>query len=116
VEFKPLDNGETAISIPSNMFKHKELMAFINEAFRHGGLNRLGEIIWDRGRGKIPLDKSDDSRQSWFENGIECEILKPNSMGWQKGRVRINVTIEFCADKYEQAESELNSIRQNQLV
>lgn len=112
MEFKPLEDGETAISIPSNMFKHKELIAFVKEAFRHGGLNRLGEIIWDRGRGKIPLEKSD--RIAWFEDGIECEILKPNSMGWKKGRVRVNVTIEFYTDEQEEEESALNTIRQNQ--
>jgi KGK domain len=115
MEFKPLEDGETAISIPSNMFKHKELIDFINEAFRHGGLNRLGEIIWDRGRGKIPLEK-EGGRRSWFEDGIKCEILKPNSTGWQQGRVRINVTIEFCADEQEGEESALNSIRQSQSI
>jgi KGK domain len=106
MEFKPLEDNETAIAIPSNIFKYKELMAFIDEAFKHGGLNRLGEIIWDRGRGKIPLDKSEENRTKWFKNGIECEILKPNSTGWQKGKFRIKVTVEFCADALEESSSD----------
>jgi hypothetical protein len=39
------------------------------------------EIIWDKGRGKIPLDKSEENRNMWFEDGIECEILEPNFTG-----------------------------------
>jgi hypothetical protein len=114
--FKILEDGETAISIPFNMFKHKELIDFVGEAFRHGGLNRLGEIIWDKNRGKIPLEQSDVSRNAWFEDGIECEILKPNSPRWQKGRVRIKITIEFCPDEQTLEESDLNKIRQNQSI
>ena len=115
MHFKPLENGETAISIPFNMFKQKELIAFIDEAFRHGGLNRLGEIIWDRGRGKIPLEKSDESRKAWFEDGIECEVLNPNSNGWKKGKIRINIKIEFCPDEQEE-DSTLDGIRQNKSI
>lgn len=113
MEFKPLEDNETAIAIPSNMFKYRELMAFVDEAFRRGGLNRLGEIIWDRGRGKIPLDKSEENRSMWFEDGIECEILKPNSTGWQKGKFRINVTIEFCPDEIAEEIDVLERLRNN---
>lgn len=105
-KFKPLQDEETAIALPSSMFKQKDLLAFINEAFRSAGLNRLGEIIWDRGRGRIPLDKHEEKRTIWFADGIECEVLKPNSNGWQKGKVRINVSIEFCPDTLEGGESE----------
>jgi KGK domain len=105
-KFKPLQDEQTAIALPSSMFKQKDLLAFINEAFRGAGLNRLGEIIWDRGRGKIPLDKHEEKRTAWFSDGIECEVLTPNSSGWQKGKVRINVSIEFCPDTLERGESE----------
>ena len=105
-KFKPLQDEETAIALPSSMFKQKDLLGFINEAFRGAGLNRLGEIIWDRGRGKIPIDKHEENRTAWFTDGIECEVLKPHSSGWKKGKVRINVSIEFWPDVPEDQEAE----------
>lgn len=111
--FKQLEDDETAIALPSSMFKHKDLLKFIHEAFRIAGLNRLGEIIWDQGRGRIPLSKHEENRKVWFADGIECEVMKPNSNGWQKGKIRINVSIEFCPEISETKDSDLDSIRQN---
>jgi hypothetical protein len=36
----------------------------------------------------------------WFD-GIECEVLKANGKGWQKGRVKLNVVLEFVPDPEE---------------
>lgn len=62
--------------------------------------------------------------ERWFEEGITCEVLKFDSNAWQKGKVRIKVTLEFCPDEPEieeitqgsdleinQAESPLDDIR-----
>jgi hypothetical protein len=38
-----------------------------------------------------------------FTQGKECEILKPGK-GWQKGKIRIKLTIEFCPDEPEPVE------------
>jgi hypothetical protein len=111
--FKQIEDDETAIALRSSMFKHKDFLQFIHAAFRSAGLNRLGETIWDQGRGRIQFDKHEENRKVWFADGIECEILKPNSNGWQKGKFRINISIEFCPDVLEEQESGLDSIRQN---
>lgn len=39
--------------------------------------------------------------EPWFDDGINCEILKTNGKGWQKGKVRINlnISVEFCPDE-----------------
>lgn len=37
----------------------------------------------------------------WFSTGKECEVLKPGSTGWQKGKVRLKVVLEFCPDEVE---------------
>ena len=52
--------------------------------------------------------------EKWFSKGIDCEILKLGAKGWQKGKVRIRVSLEFCPDEPEtsQPESPLNDIRQ----
>jgi hypothetical protein len=34
-------------------------------------------------------------------NGIECEILRIDGKGWQKGKVRLNLALEFMPDVKE---------------
>lgn len=55
-----------------------------------------------------------------IDKGINCEILKIGSNGWQKGKFRIKITLEFCPDEPEpqekpqitQSESPLDDLRQ----
>ena len=64
------------------------------------------------------IDKSESqlefSNGDWFHKGKECEILKLGSTGWQKGKVRLKVIVEFCPDEPElsEPESPLDSLRQ----
>ena len=47
----------------------------------------------------------------WFNDGIDCEILQIGSKGWQKGKVRIKVSVEFYAEEdSEQLVSEPSEI------
>lgn len=52
----------------------------------------------------------------WFDEGIDCEILKVGAKDWQKGKVRLKVTFEFIPDEPEEtnniSESPLDGIRQ----
>lgn len=48
----------------------------------------------------------------WFQQGEECEILRAGSQGWQKGKIKINVSLEFIPDEPEVIESPLDDVRQ----
>ena len=48
----------------------------------------------------------------YFTKGIDCELLKAKSDFWQKGKFKINVSIEFIPDEPEKPQSELDSVRQ----
>lgn len=54
--------------------------------------------------------KDNDSIKSWFDRGEECEILRAGSKGWQKGKIKINVTLEFIPDEPEKT-SPLDDVR-----
>lgn len=32
-----------------------------------------------------------DENEGWFEDGLDCEVLRLSSRGWQRGRVRIRL-------------------------
>ena len=49
---------------------------------------------------------------TWFKKGEECEILRAGSKGWQKGKLKVNVTLEFIPDEIEEVKSPLDDIRQ----
>ena len=51
---------------------------------------------------------------NWFEEGIDCQILKAGDSGWKKGKLKIKISFEFCPDESETSEyqSPLDEIRQ----
>jgi hypothetical protein len=41
----------------------------------------------------------------WWSEGKDCEILRIGAKGWQKGKIRMKVTLEFCPDEPEAEET-----------
>ncbi|HEY9812756.1 MAG TPA: KGK domain-containing protein [Candidatus Sericytochromatia bacterium] len=41
--------------------------------------------------------------------GCACEILKPGSKGWKKGKMKITVSLEYCPDEPEDTETPENN-------
>ena len=75
----------------------------IQRAFSNSGIDAIKTYI---------------SSNSEFENGHclflqgnSCEILRAGSSGWQKGKLKINVTLEFIPDEPEE-KSPLDEVRQ----
>ena len=46
----------------------------------------------------------------WFEEGVDFQILRAGSPGWQKGKIKINVTLKFIPDEPEET-SPLDDVR-----
>lgn len=64
---------------------------------------------------KYDTESRRNIQQQWFGEGIESETLKIGGKGWQKGKVKIRITVEFCPDKPEVDEtSENNNSETNQ--
>ncbi len=84
------------------------------------GVGKLKEIV-HRSFTKSGVDaainyisKNSELRNNvlWFNDGEKCEILKAGSQGWQKGKIKINITLEFIPDEPESIESPLDDVRQ----
>lgn len=54
-------------------------------------LDALAQTISDR------EDDWPEEKEAWFAEGLNCEVLRFGTMGWQRGKVRIR--IEFCPQK-----------------
>ena len=101
-QFKPLEDN-AVVTIPPNYrfglshytFKVDEFIAPAIVLFRNGIIKSLSSLPSDIG------DK-------WFDDGLDCAILKPGAKGWQKGTVRIKVILEFCPDEPEVEETPPN--------
>ena len=109
-QFSSLLDDESAINIqePSmilgkpRMFK----MNYLKKAI-------LGELL------NISMESIEQNDSIACENlklineGLKCEILKLGLNNWKKGKVRINISLEFCPDEPEisQYESPLDEIR-----
>lgn len=98
--FKELDaqslDRDTALSFPKSMFRIGEFFARVQEAFQPFGHKTLTNRL--ESKGGIPFDEV-----GWFKQGVDCEILRPDSKGWQKGKIRIRISLEFCPDDIGEA-------------
>ncbi|XWK88200.1 MAG: KGK domain-containing protein [Phormidium sp.] len=55
-------------------------------------------------------NEEDKIRKKWEIEGVRCEVLKPGG-DWQKGKVRMKITLEFCPDEPTQPPSPLDDLR-----
>ncbi|MBD2667339.1 hypothetical protein B6N60_04731 [Richelia sinica FACHB-800] len=82
------------------------LPGLINEKLKNKGI----EV-------KYLVKSENPKRPTWchanWREDVPCQILKINSSGWQKGKFRIKVSIEFELDKPENepSESPLDDLR-----
>lgn len=68
-----------------------KLQDVIDKAFAQSGIPMIAEYMYR----SLSLNYG----LTWFEQGEECEILRAGSTGWQKGKIKINVTLEFIPDE-----------------
>jgi hypothetical protein len=94
-KFQVIDSeqGDVVIDFGNKTFKLSLLVSLMTEIILNKKLEELNNKLRDHGSGKLP--SYDESSA-----GVDCQILKP-SKNWQKGKVRIKVTLEFCPDEPE---------------
>ncbi|ABA24160.1 conserved hypothetical protein [Trichormus variabilis ATCC 29413] len=45
--------------------------------------------------------------KTWFNEGLDCQILNIGSQGWKRGKVKFNISVEFYIE--EEAEMDNNA-------
>lgn len=87
-----------------------KLKDIVYRAFRSSGVNSITKYIAEQSD-----FKNTNNTNTWFYQGQECEILRAGSKGWQKGKLKINITLEFIPDEIEEDKSPLDDIRQAEI-
>lgn len=106
-KFKPLESQEVLSIKEDNKILLSQLM------FTPGQLIAHLKFILARHAG----NRTNENLDKWLGEGVDCATLKFGSQGWQKGKVRISLVIEFCPneptiDEIPQPESPLDDLRQ----
>jgi hypothetical protein len=113
--FLPDYKDDDVVAFNSHMQKVGSLRAVVKNVFSNisviqDGLNRA--LL------PYPLPSPE-----WFNEGANCEILRLGGKNWQKGKIRIRLSVEFYPDEPEeeisasdeveisQPEAQLNDIR-----
>jgi hypothetical protein len=87
-------SDKSAIAIGDQIFKFSSVLNAINEYFAdHSVLNDFSSSF-DRGlaNGGVSIDCQGDE---WIKEGFDCEVLQPNSNDWQKGNLKMKISISF---------------------
>lgn len=87
-----------------NLTSINKLKTVVHGAFANAGITSISNYIHQN----LNLQYG----STWFREGEECEILRASSSGWQKGKIKIKVTLEFIPDEPEEINSPLDDVRQ----
>ena len=105
--------NEDALSFGNAMLKVEKLKETVNGVLPEYGLGETLSNSLSRQNLNIDVglttDKTRYLYEKWFGEGIECEILRVGAQGWKKGKIKLNVTIEFCPDEPEVEEIPKNN-------
>jgi KGK domain len=93
--FTPLDDDEV-------VFINSGRILLDNPTFKVGELlDALAQLVSDR-----EADWSEE-HEGWFADGADCEALRLNGSGWERGRIRLRV--EFAPAKTQERLPEKSS-------
>jgi len=105
--FLPDYKDDDVVSFNSHMQKVGTLRAVIKNVFSNisviqDGLNRALLLH------QLPSPE-------WFNQGANCEILRLGGKNWQKGKLRIKLTVEFYPDEPEVEEIPASDVQLNDI-
>jgi hypothetical protein len=104
------EQSDVVIDFDGYILKASQLnLALSKVILDKGSLKHLNHELESINSRVLPSVKKPDD---WINNGVDCQILKP-SKNWQKGKLRMKVSVEFCPNEpeIEEPESPLDDLR-----
>ncbi len=104
-------DGDDVLSFKDDVFKADKVKKAMQLVFQNPVAVSLSNWLSHQG---VKVNLENNSKAKWFDEGVDCEILKPDAKGWRRGKFRMRIFLEFCPDESEiaQPESPLDDIRQ----
>lgn len=117
------DNNDVVIFEENNIVKAGKLKAAFSKVFTNSNIeNTIYSELANQSNLQIEQNteiSNNDSekivyKNEWLGEGTYCEVLKLGAEDWQKGKIKVRVSVEFCPDEQEsdQPESSIDDIRQ----
>ncbi len=101
---------DDALEFSSGLYRIEKIHKTIVDVFRRTLGQKLRESLDSLGIKITPNNKKHGNNpENWFNDGIDCEILRVGGKSWEKGRLKINISVEFIPDEIE---SPLDSVRE----
>ena len=47
------------------------------------------------------------SNNRWFQDGVACKVLNPETNQWRRGKIKLQIALEFCPHESEHPEAVL---------
>lgn len=63
--------------------------------------------------GESSLHRNIDNHTRWFDDGVKCELLNIGAQGWQKGKIKVRVIVEFLPEDSAQSATPTSDKQQN---
>jgi KGK domain len=99
-------NEDDVISFGEDTFKVGKFKKAVRECFGYDFGYGLVSLLSNQG---VRIDKQAISPQGnnedytkWFDEGVDCNILKTDAPGWRKAKIKIKVSIEFTIEESDQ--------------
>jgi KGK domain len=100
-----MDNRFTPLSDDEVLYVGSGRILMSNPTFKVGEfLDTLAQAISDR------EEEWSEDHEGWFSEGLDCDALRLNGGGWQRGRVRIR--LEFSPSHIQESLPERSSARE----
>ena len=90
-------NEDDVLEIFNQLVKSKDLKFALEDSFEEPIQQKLIDHLKYREIG----NKMKIKRDVWFNEGVDCKMLKAGANGWQKGKLKIKVSVEFIPDEPE---------------
>ncbi len=92
--FEPLESEEVVtieevfkIAVKQPTFKVIEFLETFKEL-----INKQSSIY---------IDRRTDEKAQWLDDGVKAQVLRYGAKNWEKGKIKIKFTLEFCPDEPE---------------
>lgn len=104
-KFKSINNNDSVLSLSKN-----------DKLFNECPMLTINQLITNIKYILRKFGNYDEKKiEEWFGEGVSCECLEIGTKSWQKGKMKLKITVDFCPIQSENDETIGNDIEDSPL-